>query len=74
MYLTEYFNGNVHLEDSDMYESEGKLFLTEAFKVIMEDILHKGTDLKEKVVSFKNLSFHLTASECSYLILFLMRC
>lgn len=68
IYLTEYINGHVHLEDSDRYESEGKLFLTEAFKVIMEEILHKGTDLKEKVVSFKYLSSHLTTSECSYLI------
>lgn len=66
MYLTEYMNGHVHLEESDMYESDGKLFLTEAFNVIMEEILHKGTDLKEKVKSFKNLSSHLTTS--SYLV------
>uniref|UniRef100_A0A672M7A3 Cysteine sulfinic acid decarboxylase n=1 Tax=Sinocyclocheilus grahami TaxID=75366 RepID=A0A672M7A3_SINGR len=47
-------NGHVHLEESDMYESDGKLFLTEAFNVIMEEILHKGTDLKEKVCEWKD--------------------
>ncbi len=73
MYLTEYTNGHAHLEESVMYESDGKLFLTEAFNVIMEEILHKGTDLKEKVKSYKNLSSHLTTSASSYLILFLRR-
>ncbi|KAI2649538.1 Cysteine sulfinic acid decarboxylase [Labeo rohita] len=29
----EYMNGHVHLEESDMYESDGKLFLSEAFNV-----------------------------------------
>lgn len=72
MYLTEYMNGHVHLEESDMYESDGKLFLTEAFNVIMEEILHKGTDSKEKVKPFKNLSSHLTAVSF-YLIMYLMR-
>ncbi len=73
MYLTEYTNGHAHLEESVMYESDGKLFLTEAFNVIMEEILHKGTDLKEKVKSYKNLSSHLTTSAPSYLILYLRR-
>uniref|UniRef100_A0A8C1ULI4 Cysteine sulfinic acid decarboxylase n=1 Tax=Cyprinus carpio TaxID=7962 RepID=A0A8C1ULI4_CYPCA len=54
MYLTEYMNGHVHLEESDMYESDGKLFLTEAFNVIMEEILHKGTDSEEKVCEWKD--------------------
>uniref|UniRef100_A0A8C1X1Y8 Cysteine sulfinic acid decarboxylase n=1 Tax=Cyprinus carpio TaxID=7962 RepID=A0A8C1X1Y8_CYPCA len=54
MYLTEYINGHVHLEESDMCESDGKLFLTEAFSVIMEEILHKGTDSKEKVCEWKD--------------------
>uniref|UniRef100_A0A8C1I2U4 Cysteine sulfinic acid decarboxylase n=1 Tax=Cyprinus carpio carpio TaxID=630221 RepID=A0A8C1I2U4_CYPCA len=47
-------NGHVHLEESDMYESDGKLFLTEAFNVIMEEILHKGTDSEEKVCEWKD--------------------
>lgn len=50
MCFTEYLNGHAHLEESDMYESDGKLFLAEAFEVIMGEILNKGTDLKEKVV------------------------
>jgi len=50
MYFTAYTNGHAPLEESDMSELDGKLFLTEAFKVIMEEILNKGTDLKEKVV------------------------
>lgn len=50
----EYMNGHVHLEESDMYESDGKLFLTEAFNVIMEEILHKGTDSEEKVCEWKD--------------------
>uniref|UniRef100_A0A9J8C5U6 Cysteine sulfinic acid decarboxylase n=1 Tax=Cyprinus carpio carpio TaxID=630221 RepID=A0A9J8C5U6_CYPCA len=54
MYLTEYINGHVHLEESDMCESDGKLFLNEAFSVIMEEILHKGTDSKEKVCEWKD--------------------
>uniref|UniRef100_A0A8C1IG67 Cysteine sulfinic acid decarboxylase n=1 Tax=Cyprinus carpio TaxID=7962 RepID=A0A8C1IG67_CYPCA len=37
-----------------MCESDGKLFLTEAFSVIMEEILHKGTDSKEKVCEWKD--------------------
>uniref|UniRef100_A0A9J8CNS3 Cysteine sulfinic acid decarboxylase n=1 Tax=Cyprinus carpio carpio TaxID=630221 RepID=A0A9J8CNS3_CYPCA len=39
---------------SDMCESDGKLFLNEAFSVIMEEILHKGTDSKEKVCEWKD--------------------
>lgn len=30
-------------------QSEGQLFLTETFKIIMEEVLCKGTDVKEKV-------------------------
>lgn len=55
MNSTEYMNGHVHHEEPDIYESDGTLFLTEAFKVIVEEILHKGTDIKQKVKSFKNL-------------------
>ncbi len=29
--------------------SEGQLFLNEAFKIIMEEVLCKGTDVKQKV-------------------------
>lgn len=29
--------------------SEGQLFLTETFKIILEQVLCKGTDIKEKV-------------------------
>lgn len=61
-------NGHVHLEESDMDESDGKLFLTEAFNIIMEEILHKGTDLKEKVTSFRNLPSPITTPCASYLI------
>ncbi|XP_055045197.2 cysteine sulfinic acid decarboxylase isoform X1 [Misgurnus anguillicaudatus] len=49
---TEYTNGHVHIEDS--YDSDGTLFLTESFKVIVEEILHKGTDIKEKVCEWKD--------------------
>nr|XP_055045198.1 cysteine sulfinic acid decarboxylase isoform X2 [Misgurnus anguillicaudatus] len=48
----EYTNGHVHIEDS--YDSDGTLFLTESFKVIVEEILHKGTDIKEKVCEWKD--------------------
>ncbi|XP_051516159.1 cysteine sulfinic acid decarboxylase-like isoform X1 [Myxocyprinus asiaticus] len=50
----EYMNGHVHLEESELYDSDGKLFLTEAFQVIMEEILNKGTDIKEKVCEWKD--------------------
>nr|ALX34911.1 cysteine sulfinate decarboxylase [Paralichthys olivaceus] len=33
--------------------SEGQLFLTEAFKVIVEEVLCKGTDVKEKVCEWR---------------------
>uniref|UniRef100_A0A3B4WPE6 Cysteine sulfinic acid decarboxylase n=1 Tax=Seriola lalandi dorsalis TaxID=1841481 RepID=A0A3B4WPE6_SERLL len=33
--------------------SEGQLFLNETFKIIMEEVLRKGTDVKEKVCEWK---------------------
>uniref|UniRef100_A0AAR2J6D1 Cysteine sulfinic acid decarboxylase n=1 Tax=Pygocentrus nattereri TaxID=42514 RepID=A0AAR2J6D1_PYGNA len=34
--------------------SEGELFLSEAFKVILEEAVHKATDVKEKVCEWKD--------------------
>lgn len=41
---------NLHdLNEPLIDHSEGRLFLNEAFKIIMEEVLCKGTDVKQKV-------------------------
>lgn len=43
--------------ESLINHSEGQLFLTEAFKIIVEETIRKGTDVQEKVfISY--LSWH----------------
>lgn len=39
----------VDLSDPLINHAEGQLFLHEAFKIIVEEVLCKGTDVKEKV-------------------------
>lgn len=41
--------GPQHPEDSLINHSEGQLFLTEAFKIIVDEVLNKGTDVQQKV-------------------------
>jgi hypothetical protein len=41
--------GQQHLNEPLLDHREGQLFLTEAFKVILEEVLCKGTDVNEKV-------------------------
>ncbi|KAM4610103.1 cysteine sulfinic acid decarboxylase-like [Polymixia lowei] len=41
------------LNETLVDHSEGQLFLTEAFNIIMEEVLCKGTDVKEKVCEWK---------------------
>jgi hypothetical protein len=41
--------GQQDMNEPLLDNSEGQLFLTEAFKVIIEEVLCKGTDVKEKV-------------------------
>lgn len=41
---------NLHdLNEPLIDHSEGQLFLNEAFKIIMDEVLRKGTDVREKV-------------------------
>lgn len=44
--------------------AEGQLFLNEAFKIIVEEVLRKGTDAKEKVSfeAFECLADHVTVA------------
>lgn len=44
--------------------AEGQLFLNEAFKIIVEEVLHKGTDAEEKVSfeAFKCLTDRVTVA------------
>ena len=45
-------NNGFDLTDPSQYHTEGQLFLTEAFKIIMTEVLRKGTDVNEKVCLF----------------------
>lgn len=41
---------NLHdLNEPLINHAEGQLFLNEAFKIIVEEVLCKGTDIKQKV-------------------------
>lgn len=42
-------NNGLDLNDPTQYHTDGQLFLTEAFKIIMTEVLCKGTDVNEKV-------------------------
>lgn len=41
--------GPQHPEDSLSNHSEGQFFLTEAFKILVDEVLNKGTDVQQKV-------------------------
>ncbi|KAF3845509.1 hypothetical protein F7725_008672 [Dissostichus mawsoni] len=41
------------MNDPLIDHSEGQLFLNEAFKIIIEEVLCKGTDVKQKVCEWK---------------------
>uniref|UniRef100_A0A8C7FB27 Cysteine sulfinic acid decarboxylase n=1 Tax=Oncorhynchus kisutch TaxID=8019 RepID=A0A8C7FB27_ONCKI len=45
--------GQQHLNEPLLDHREGQLFLTEAFKVILEEVLCKGTDVNEKVCEWR---------------------
>nr|XP_046209618.1 cysteine sulfinic acid decarboxylase-like [Oncorhynchus gorbuscha]XP_046209619.1 cysteine sulfinic acid decarboxylase-like [Oncorhynchus gorbuscha] len=45
--------GQQDMNEPLLDNSEGQLFLTEAFKVIIEEVLCKGTDVKEKVCEWR---------------------
>lgn len=49
MCLTVITAGNGYLNEPLIDHAEGQLFLTEAFKIIVEEVLCKGTDVKQKV-------------------------
>lgn len=42
-------NGHHHEDEAEMDRSEGELFLSEAFKVILAEAVRKATDVNEKV-------------------------
>lgn len=42
--------------------AEGQLFLSEAFKIIMEEVLSNGTDVKQKVSCEAQNSFPVCGS------------
>lgn len=47
--LVEALAGPRHPEDSLINHSEGQFFLTEAFKIIVDEVFNKGTDVQQKV-------------------------
>lgn len=64
---------NLHdLSEPLIDHSEGQLFLNEAFKIIMEEVVCKGTDVTEKVsfLSLKSESCQINMSIWMKLIVF----
>lgn len=62
-----------HLREPLIDHSEGQLFLNEAFKIIVEEVLRKGTDVNQKVRrethnpnSLKRSHVSLYGTECSF--------
>nr|ABF22453.1 cysteine sulfinic acid decarboxylase [Takifugu rubripes] len=51
--LVEDLAGPQHPEDSLVNHSEGQFFLNEAFKIIVDEVLNKGTDVQQKVCDWK---------------------
>lgn len=49
-------NGHHHVDEAELDHSLGEQFLSEAFKMILEEAVHKATDVKEKVPSAKQSS------------------
>ncbi|XP_017343638.1 cysteine sulfinic acid decarboxylase [Ictalurus punctatus] len=47
-------NGHHHVDEAELDRSVGEQFLSEAFKVILEEAVHKATDVKEKVCEWKD--------------------
>ncbi|XP_062314725.1 cysteine sulfinic acid decarboxylase [Osmerus eperlanus] len=47
-------NNGLDLNDPSQYHTDGQLFLTEAFKIIMTEVLRKGTDVNEKVCEWRD--------------------
>uniref|UniRef100_A0A4W4H3Q5 Cysteine sulfinic acid decarboxylase n=1 Tax=Electrophorus electricus TaxID=8005 RepID=A0A4W4H3Q5_ELEEL len=47
-------NGHYQCAETELNSTEGELFLSEAFKVILEEAVHKATDVKEKVCEWKD--------------------
>lgn len=48
--MSKVMNGNHHVDEAELSPSAGEQFLSEAFKVILEEAVHKATDVKEKVL------------------------
>lgn len=47
--MSKVTNGHHHADEVELDPSAGEQFLSEAFKVILEEAVHKATDVKEKV-------------------------
>lgn len=47
--MSKVTNGHHHVDEVELDPSAGEQFLSEAFKVILEEAVHKATDVKEKV-------------------------
>lgn len=47
--MSKVTNGHHHVDEAELDRSVGEQFLSEAVKVILEEAVHKATDVKEKV-------------------------
>lgn len=47
--MSKVTNGHSDVDDAELDRSVGEQFLSEALKVILEEAVHKATDVKEKV-------------------------
>lgn len=67
--LVEDLAGPQHPEDSLVNHSEGQFFLNEAFKIIVDEVLNKGTDVQQKVfrVAFMPECILRSSEHCCFL-------
>lgn len=47
--MSKVTNGHHHVDEVELDRSVGEQFLSEAVRVILEEAVHKATDVKEKV-------------------------
>lgn len=50
--MSEEPSSPLYPEESLINHSEGQLFLTEAFKIIVDEVLSKGTSSQQKVLIY----------------------
>lgn len=50
--MSEEPSSPLYPEESLINHSEGQLFLTEAFKIIVDEVLSKGTSIQQKVLIY----------------------